>query len=173
MMRAVALLTLATLVLGASTVYATVRERMEVSPLYGVTLPKGYRHWTLISVAQENGKNNDIRAILGNATAVKAYLSGKRPFPDGAVIVRLAWHYKSSPRNDAFFPAPQSFVAGEPTNVQVSVKNSKRFAASGGWGYGQFENGVANQDSKLMQSCFSGHNGLEKSADLVFTPWAD
>ena len=172
MMRAGALLALSALILGASTVSAAGRERVEASPVYGVTLPKGYRHWTLISVAQENGKNNDIRAILGNDIAVKAYRSGKRPFPDGAVIVRLAWRYQSSLRNDAVFPAPQSFIAGEPTNVQVSVKDSKRFAASGGWGYGQFEKGVANQDVKLMQSCFACHNKLEKSEDLVFTAWA-
>ncbi|WP_343738384.1 cytochrome P460 family protein, partial [Achromobacter sp.] len=109
-----------------------------------VTLPKGYRDWKLISVAQENGRNDDIRAILGNAIAVKAFRDGKRPFPDGAVIVRLAWRYQASPRNDAVFPAPQSFVAGAPTNVQVSVKDAKRYAATGGWGYGQFEGGRPN-----------------------------
>nr|WP_245292910.1 cytochrome P460 family protein [Pararhizobium arenae] len=51
-------------------------------------------------------------------------------------MVRLAYEFKSSPRNDAVFPAPQSFVAGNPTNVQVSVKDSERFVSSGGWGYG-------------------------------------
>lgn len=142
------------------------------SPVYGVRLPKGYRDWKLISVAQENGKNNDIRAILSNDIAVKAFRSGKRPFPDGTVIVRLAWRYQSSPRNDAVFPAPQSFVAGAPTNVQVSVKDSKRYIASGGWGYGQFENGHANQDEQLTRSCFACHTKLEQSADFVFTDYS-
>jgi hypothetical protein len=60
------------------------------SPVYGVALPPGYRDWTLISVAQENGHNDDIRAILGNDIAVKAFRQGRRPFPDGTIIVRLA-----------------------------------------------------------------------------------
>ena len=123
---------MAALLLGGSVVFAGPAREAQASPIYGVTLPKGYRDWKLISVAQENGKNDDIRAILGNAIAVKAFRDGKRPFPDGAVIVRLAWHYQASPRNDAVFPAPQSFVAGAPTNVQVSVKNAKRYGATGG-----------------------------------------
>jgi hypothetical protein len=165
-------LALATVTFGVSALSAAGRAREEASSPNGVTLPKDYRHWTLISVAQENGRNNDIRAILGNAIAVKAFRSGQRPFPNGAVIVRLAWRYQSSPRNDAVFPAPQSFVAGEPTNIQVSVKDSKRYAATGGWGYGQFEKGVASPDTALPQACFACHTKLEKKADLVFTDWA-
>ena len=168
-------LALATLVFGVSAVVAAQRPDDDVSPVYGVKLPKGYRDWKLISVAHEAGKNNDIRAILGNDIAVKAFRQGKRPFPDGTVIVRLAWRFESSPRNDSFFPAPQSFVAGEPINVQVSVKDSKRYAASGGWGYGQFDNGVANRNATLTQACFTCHaklDALEKNADFVFTAYS-
>lgn len=166
---------LATLLFGTSAVVANGRTQDKGSPIYGVTLPPGYRDWKLISVAQENGKNNDIRAILGNAIAVKAFRQGIRPFPDGAIIVRLAYRYQSSPRNDAVFPAPQSFVAGPATNVQVSVKDSKRYASSGGWGYGQFEGGVPNKDEALVRSCFACHQKLEKletNADFVFTAYS-
>ena len=168
-------LTLATVMFGISAVAAAHREEEPASPIYGVKLPKGYRDWKLIGVAQENGKNNDIRAILGNDIAVKAFRDGTRPFPDGAIIVRLAWRYQSSPRNDAVFPAPQSFVAGPPTNIQVSVKDSKRYAASGGWGYGQFEGGLPNKDPAVVQSCFACHVKLEKlgeKADFVFTSYS-
>lgn len=163
------------LLLGGSACIAAQRPGEQVSPIYGVRLPKGYRDWVLISVAQEKGRNNDIRAILGNAIAVKAFRDGTRPFPDGAIIVRLAWRYESSPRNDALFPAPQSFVAGAPTNVQVSVKDAKRYAASGGWGYGQFEGGLPNQDRALAETCFACHRKLavtEPGADLVFTNYS-
>ena len=167
---------MAALLLGGSMVFAGPARETQASPIYGVKLPKGYRDWKLISVAQENGKNNDIRAILGNAVAVKAFRDGKRPFPDGAVIVRLAWRYQASPRNDAVFPAPQSFVAGAPTNVQVSVKDAKRYAATGGWGYGQFEGGRPNPDPAVVQSCFACHqklDRLEKGKDFVFTDYAE
>ena len=165
----------ATLALGISAVAATQRQEDTGSPVFGVRLPEGYRDWKLISVAQENGRNNDIRAILGNDIAVKAFREGRRPFPDGAILVRLAWRYQSSPRNDAVFPAPQSFVAGPPTNIQVSVKNARLYAGSGGWGYGQFEDGLPNRDPSVVQACLSCHLKLERlqpGADLVFTDYA-
>ena len=123
------------------------------APDPGVTLPAGYRDWKLVSVAHEAGNNNDIRAILGNDIAVRAFREGRKSFPDGAVIVRLAWRYQSSPRNDAVFPAPQSFVAGDPTNVQVSVKDARRYATSGGWGYRPFDAGKPNTDEALTRAC--------------------
>ena len=143
-----------------------------VSPIYGVSLPEGYRDWRMITVAHEAGKNNDIRAILGNDVAVKAFREGTRPFPDGTMIARLAYVYKSSPENDAVFPAPQSFVAGDPTNVQISIKDSKRFSDSGGWGYAQFENGIANQNEGLLKSCFACHTKLDRSKDFVFSHYS-
>lgn len=166
---------LGALFFGMSAVVAAQKAKSEGSPVYGVKLPEGYRDWKLISVAHEAGMNNDIRAILGNDVAVKAFREGTRPFPDGTIIVRLAWQFQSSPRNDTVFPAPQSFVAGPATNIQVSVKDSKRYAASNGWGYGQFENGVVNRDAKLTQSCIACHaklQALDRNADLVFTSYS-
>ncbi|TGD95284.1 cytochrome P460 family protein [Methylobacterium nonmethylotrophicum] len=142
------------------------------SPLFGVRIPAGYRDWPVISVAHEAGNANDIRAILGNAIALKAFREGTRPFPDGAIIARLAWHYVSSPENDAVFGRPQSFVAGAPTNVQFSVKDAKRYAETGGWGYGQFENGKPDRSATLMQTCAPCHAGAPKGNDLVFTHYA-
>jgi len=169
-------LALATLVFGVAASWPRQEHQPQRSPVFGVELPKGYRDWQVISVAHEAGKNNDIRAILGNDIAMKAFRKNIRPFPDGAIIVRVAWQYESSPRNDSVFPAPQSFVAGAPTNVQVSVKDSKRYAATGGWGYGQFEKGVADQNVALTQSCFACHiklDAIDKQADLVFTNYSE
>lgn len=164
-----------TLLFGVSAGIAASRTDDRVSPIHGVELPEGYRDWKLVSVAQENGRNNDIRAIVGNDIAVRAFRDGTRPFPDGAIIVRLAWRYESSARNDKVFPAPQSFVAGAPTNVQVSVKDTKRYTATGGWGYGQFEDGRPNSDRALAQSCFACHQKLEAldpGTDMVFTAYS-
>ena len=158
-----------TLLLGVSAGVAASRQDEQASPIYGVKLPKGYRDWTLISVAQENGKNNDIRAILGNDVAVKAFREGRRPFPDGSIIVRLAWRYESSARNDRVFPAPQSFIAGSPTNVQVSVKDRKRYAATGGWGYYNFnhhEPKAAMAMPKSKEECASCHMASAKKDDV-------
>jgi hypothetical protein len=142
------------------------------SPVFGVTLPPGYRTWQVISVAHEAGNNNDIRAIVGNDVAVKAFRSGGAPYPDGTIIVRLAWKYEASARNNAIFGREQSFVAGEPTNVQVSVKDSKRYASTGGWGYGQFEDGKPTPGESVVNACVACHRKLPAASDFVFTSYS-
>jgi hypothetical protein len=98
-------------------------------------LPAGYRDWRLISVAREEGDLDDIRAVLGNDVAIEAYRRGTRPFPDGAIIARLAWSYDANEENNKSFGRRQSFTAGHPKNgVQFMVKDAKRYASTGGWG---------------------------------------
>jgi len=162
--------------LGVAAVGATVNtvngQTDNVSPVFGVALPEGYRDWKLITVAHEAGMNNDIRGVLGNDIAVKAFRENIRPFPDGAIIARLAYVFTSSPENDKVFPAPQSYVAGPPTNVQISVKDSKKYAATGGWGYGQFENGIANKSEAGVNACYTCHLKLDSSKDFVFSHYS-
>jgi len=98
----------------------------EAAPIFGVTIPPGYRDWRLISVAHEEGNLNDLRAILGNEVAIKASREGKLPFPDGTIIARLAWNYVPLEESEKAFGRLQSFVAGAPKNgVQFMVKDSK------------------------------------------------
>src|SRR5688572_1759608 len=141
-------------------------------PVFVKEIPPGYRDWKLISVAHEEGTLNDIRAILGNDIAVKAYREGKLPFPDGAIIARLAWGYLPSEENNEAFGRRQSFVAGQPKNgVQFMVKDSKKYAASGGWGFSQFDDGKPLTDTAMLQSCFECHQAI-KDRDFVFTHYA-
>ena len=63
----------------------------EGSPIYGVTIPEGYRQWELIAPALEAAPLDELRAVLGNPAAVAAYRAGSLPFPDGTVLVKLAW----------------------------------------------------------------------------------
>lgn len=144
----------------------------EASPIFGVKLPVGYRDWRVIGVAHEAGSINDIRAILGNDIALKAYRDGTRPFPDGTIIVRVAWKYVPSEENNAVFGQSQSFVPGPATNVQVSVKDSKKYADTGGWGYGQFEGGKPDPSEALIKTCFACHARANKAYDFVFTHYA-
>jgi hypothetical protein len=143
----------------------------EAAPIFVTEIPPGYRDWRLISVAREEGKLNDIRAILGNDVAIKAYREGKLPFPDGAIIARLAWSYDSSEENNRAFGGPQSFVAGSPKNgVQFMVKDSRKYAATGGWGFAQFNDGRL-ADETALNACFACHAAV-KERDLVFTRYA-
>ena len=104
----------------------------EATPMFGIKIPAGYRDWKLISVAHEAGNNNDLRAVLGNDVAIKAFREGKLPYPDGTIIVRLAWSYIPSEENNKVFGRAQSFVAGPPINIQLGVKDSKKYASTGG-----------------------------------------
>ena len=98
--------------IGASTPFAALGVDEAAAPIFGIKIPPGYRDWKLISVAHEAGNNNDIRAILGNDTAITAYREEKLPFPDGTIIARLAWKYVPSAENNKVFGRAQSFVAG-------------------------------------------------------------
>ena len=142
----------------------------QAAPIFGIKVPPGYRDWKLISVAHEAGNLNDLRAVLGNDVAIKAYQEEKLPFPDGTIIARLAWNYIPSEENNKVFGRDQSFVAGPPTNVQFMVKDSKRYAATGGWGFAQFKNGKPD-DKADLKTCFPCHEPI-KARDFVFTQYA-
>ena len=121
-------------------------------------------------MAHEAGGLNDLRAILGNDSAINAYRKQTLPFPDGAIIVRLAWSYTPSEENNAVFGRDQSFVAGAPTNVQLMVKDASKYASTGGWGFAQFKDGKPNDDA-ARKSCFPCHEPA-KARDFVFTHYA-
>ena len=143
------------------------------TPIFVKEIPPGYRDWKVVSVAHEAGAINDIRAVLGNDIAIEAYREGTLPFPEGAIVGRIAWSYEASEENNKTFGRDQSFVAGSPTDsyLQFMVKDSKKYAATGGWGYSSFDKNGKPTDVAAMQSCYPCHQ-LIKSRDFVFTRYA-
>jgi hypothetical protein len=145
------------------------------SPIFGVTIPAGYRDWELIAVNQlMTDKVDQLRAQLGNEIAIKAFKEGKIPFPDGSIIAALHWKRVPSEANNKIlapvFPGAQSFVVESPVNVQVMVKDSKKYAATGGWGFGDFKYGKPGDDA-LHKACFGCHEPA-KAHDFVFAHYA-
>jgi Cytochrome P460 len=134
----------------------------DASPIYGVTIPQGYRQWQLIAPSEEAAPLNELRAILGNGPAIDAYRNSTLPFPDGTVLVKLAWRHIQSRE---FGPAS---VPGAATTVQVMVKDSGKYAATGGWGFGRFVNGRP-ADEAQHNTCFACHEAGVKGHDFVFT----
>jgi hypothetical protein len=139
------------------------------SPIYGITIPAGYRDWRLIAI-------NQLVGAEGNDIAIKAFKDGKLPFPDGAIIAALHWNEISSEENDKVlgvgFPGAglQSSVIGSAQNVQFMVKDSKKYAASGGWGYADFKDGKPG-DEALHKTCFPCHQPVA-SRDYIFAHYA-
>jgi hypothetical protein len=145
----------------------------QAAPVFVTTIPPGYRDWRLISVAHEVGNLNDIRAILGNDPAIRAYREGRLPFPDGTIMARIAWSYVPSQENNRVFGHPQSFVPGSAPDwyLQFMVKDSKKYAATGGWGFAQFNKEGKPAEEAMLKTCFPCH-AKEKARDLVFTHYA-
>ena len=138
---------------------------------------RGYEGWQLVSISQDGGL---IAAIVANPVMIKAYLAGapgnSKPFPDGSKMAKVHW----SPKKMETFPG--ATVPGTQHDVDFMVKDSKRFADSGGWGYAVFEYDAAsdtfrpgNQTDKPPQGndakCgFACHTGV-KTRDYVFTDY--
>jgi hypothetical protein len=158
----------------------------DVAPIFGLKLPDGYRDWKVVSVATVGAPLNDLRVKLGNEAAIRAFREGTLPFPDGAIIARLAYHRVTSQENNKVIQAAaerqglspdmvaklldDSFVAGPATNVQFMVKDSKRFASTGGWGFAEFTEGKADGEA-VHKTCFPCHEP-GKNRDFVFSGYS-
>jgi Cytochrome P460 len=163
--------------MAAYMVPASGQPENEAAPIYGIKIPAGYRDWRLISVNHlAGGTVKQLRAQLGNDIAIDAFRAGKLPFPDGAIIAALHWNEASSDENNQVlatgFPGAglQSFVPVSAVNIQFMVKDSKKFASTGGWGYADFTNGKAGNEA-LHQTCYPCHQPV-KDRDYVFTRYA-
>ena len=130
----------------------------------GIALFPGYEQWRVIAPSARPDKEQ-VRLILGNEAAVQAFQSGKRPFPDGAVLAKVAWRTKKHGR----FPValvPDKFV-----QVEFMVKDAARYKASGGWGFARFvgsELKPYGRDAGFIQECYGCHLPMADN-DFVFT----
>jgi hypothetical protein len=138
---------------------------------------RGYESWETISLSRNS---KVVAVIVGNPAMIGAYKAGipgnGKPFPDGAKMAKIHW----SPKQNEHFP--DATVPGDLVNVDFMVKDSKRFADSGGGGYGVFDYDKATDsftpgtlagkppqgnDAKCGFAC---HTGV-KSRDYVFTEY--
>jgi len=100
---------------------------------------RGYEGWQLISIS-----HNDkvLAATLANPEMMDALLAGipdnGKPFPDGVKMAKIHWN----PKKNEYFP--DTTVPGTQHDVDFMVKDSKRFADSGNWGWGAFKYDAAS-----------------------------
>jgi hypothetical protein len=125
---------LATLAIGAA-ISAQDRYTLKIPGGLAFSEFKGYETWETIAISHNGDK---LAVILGNPAMIAAYKAGipenGKPFPDGAKMAKIHWTAK---KNES---APgQPLVPGALHDTDFMVKDSKRFADSGGWGYGAFE----------------------------------
>jgi hypothetical protein len=138
---------------------------------------RGYEGWHAISMSRNE---RAVAVILGNPVMIDAYRAGiprnGKPVPDGAKMAKIHW----TPKQNEFFP--DATVPGKLMNVDFMVKDSKRFADSGGWGYAVFDYDAASDTFKpgdLTGKPPQGHDAkcgfachtAAKSRDYVFTDY--
>lgn len=131
----------------------------------GIALPEGYKDWRLIAPSHRTDKNH-IRVILGNDAAVEAAREGRtNPWPDGAILGKLVWKDKTDP------DWPSATIPGEFVHAEFMVKDAKKYAATGGWGFARWvgaELKPYGSDAGFVQECFGCHVPVAYN-DYVFT----
>jgi len=139
---------------------------------------RGYEAWQIVSISEDQGL---IAAVLANPVMIKAYEEGipgnGKPFPDGSKMAKIHWNPK---KLETF---PSASVPGSQHDVDFMVKDSKRFADSGGWGWGVFDYDAASDTFKVgtladkppqgndAKCGFTCHT-IVKTRDYVFTNYA-
>jgi hypothetical protein len=138
---------------------------------------RGYESWEVISMSRNE---KAVAVITGNAAMIGAYRAGfpgnGKPIPDGAKMAKVHW----APKPNTFFP--DATVPGKLINVDFMVKDNKRFADSGGWGYAVFDYDQASDTFRPGDSASKPPQGNDakcgfachtaaKARDYVFTDY--
>jgi len=122
-----------------------------------------YKNWRVIGISHRLDKKL-VRVILGNDIAIQAARSGKtKSWPDGTILAKVGWKESSHPN------WPQAVVPGEFAGAEAMVKDSKKYAQTGGWGFGHWvADRLEMHDQEKSATCFACHTPM-KDADYVYT----
>jgi hypothetical protein len=132
---------------------------------------KGYENWQLVSVAQTDER---LKVMVANPTMIDAYKAGVpengKKFPDGSKIAKIQWKPKKSTEAPFAVNVPDTLA-----DVFLMQKDSKRFAASGGWGYAQFDydpaSGTFKPNAAGTPDCGVKCHKAVAAKDYIFHPY--
>jgi hypothetical protein len=176
-----------TLVIGMATIWFAALSGLVISAQdkYTVKVPgglafsefRGYESWQVISMS---ATPRAVAVTVGDPAMIAAYEAGfpanGKPVPDGARMAKIHW----TPSKNPLFP--DATVPGKQVNVDFMLKDSRRFADSGGWGYAVFDYDAATDtftpgtlsgmppqgnDAKCGFACHT----RAKATDYVFTEY--
>ena len=164
-------------VLGGRAVSAQDKYTVQVPGGLAFSEFRGYEGWQAVAISHA-GK---VALILANPVMIDAYQAGfpgnGKPFPNGAKLAKIHW----IPKKQETYPG-QPMVPGTQHDVDFMVKDSKRFADSGRWGYAEFEYDAASDtfrsgtlddqppqanDAKCGYACHT----IVQTRDYVFTEY--
>ncbi|MFI3120641.1 MAG: cytochrome P460 family protein [Methylococcaceae bacterium] len=122
-----------------------------------------YIDWRVLGISHREDKKT-LRAILANDTAIAAARADQtKPWPDGSILAKVVWKESTHPS------WPQAIIPGEFASAEAMVKDSAKYAGTGGWGFGRWEAGklVMHEEAKAKE-CFACHTPM-KYNDYVYT----
>ncbi len=129
----------------------------------GVAYDPDYKNWQSISTT-DSYSNGTMRAILGNAIAVKAIKENNtRRWPNGTVLAKVQW--------DQLADKEGNIHTGKFNQVEFMVKDDNKYASTEGWGWARFKTlDLIPDDKEVMyaQKCITCHKPV-KDLDYVFT----
>jgi hypothetical protein len=178
--------TLISVSISVSTAILTAGVAISAQDKYALKVPnglafsefRGYERWPVIAISENGGK---ISVIVGNPAMIDAYNEGVpsngKPFPDGVKMAKIHWN----PKKQETYPG-QPTVPGTQHDVDFMVKDSNRFADSGGWGWGAFDYDAASdtfRPATVADNPPQGHDAkcgfachtVVKDRDYVFTEY--
>jgi hypothetical protein len=131
----------------------------------GIEKPKFYKNWQVLGVSHRTDKES-LRLILANPIAYQAAAEGKNnPWPDGSMISKIGWKDSTHPNFAA------ATVPGELTHVEFMIRDSKKYAATNGWGYARWlglEQKPYGDNPEFAHECATCHLQA-KDSGYVFT----
>jgi hypothetical protein len=165
-MRMIAIVTALVSSLGGSALSAQNKYTVRVPGGLAFSEFRGYESWQVVSISQDGGL---FAVILANPVMIDAYRAGipgnGRPFPDGSKTVKIHWNPK---KLETFSAAT---VPGTQHDVDFMVKDSKRFAGTGGWGWAVFEYEAASGTQAGLWGVSGGNPALPEDDRSLKWPW--
>ncbi len=137
-------------------------DSQKPAPANGIEVPRNYKTWKLLSVSHRLDKNS-IRAILANSVAHRH--TGKtsaNTWPEGSVIAKLVW------KDRTLAKWPDAIVPGAVSHIEFMVKDSNKYANTGGWGFARWVGMELKPYDNDGSECFACHTKVRNS-DFVFT----
>jgi len=133
---------------------------------------RGYEDWKVIAVSHAE-QLNLIEVIVGNPVMISAYQAGApangKPFPDGAKMAKIHWNAKKGVDEPGTPIVPDTLH-----DIDFMVRDSKRFADSGNWGYAEFDYDAASDTFKPFETgtkCGYACHTIVAKKDYVFTAY--
>ena len=143
-------------------------------------LPVGYRHWVFIGAPlTPNGLNNgkagfpEYHHVYVEEKNLGVYLK-TGSFPEGTVIVKELTRVLNPtfPDGSRTEPSGRGYFNGEFNGMDVTVKDSKRFAATNGWGFFNFGHHPLPYSSSAKEAsaaeCAGCHQSFVAKTDMTW-----